>query len=64
MSPTKTNNNTLCGGIAGHAASGTIRDAACTDDFRVIARGTAVIGCALCLLVLNADTLWPHLFAP
>lgn len=49
----------------GHAASGTAnrRDAACADDVRVLARGAAVACVALCLLVLNAPTLWPHLFA-
>jgi hypothetical protein len=33
------------------------------DDFRVLARCTAVVCVALCALVLNAPTLWPHLFA-
>jgi hypothetical protein len=33
------------------------------DDFRVLARCTAVVCLALCALVLNAPTLWPHLFA-
>ena len=61
MSPS----TTTSGGTVGHAASGTAnrRDAACTEDFRVLARSAAIMGFAVCLLVFNAPTLWPHLFA-
>jgi hypothetical protein len=53
------------GGTVGHAAPGTAqrRGAACADDFHVLAHCTAVVCFALCVLVLNAPTLWPHLFA-
>jgi hypothetical protein len=56
---------TSSGGTVGHAASGTAnrRDAACADDLHVLMRCTAVVCFALCVLVLNAPTLWPHLFA-
>jgi hypothetical protein len=63
MSSGKTNNNTS-GGIAGRAAPGMSRGAAWADDLRVIARCAAFMGFAAFVLVLNADTLWPHLFAP
>jgi hypothetical protein len=56
---------THSGGTVGRAASGTAnrRDAACTDDLHVLARCAAVVSLALCMLVFNAPTLWPHLFA-
>ena len=56
---------TRSGGSVGHVASGAAnrRDAACADDIHVLARCAAVVSLALCMLVLNATTLWPHLFA-
>jgi hypothetical protein len=62
MSPEVT---TSSGGTVGHAASGTAkrRDAACAEDFRVLARCAAVMGFAVCMLAVNAPTLWPRLFA-
>jgi hypothetical protein len=56
---------TNSGGTVGHAASGTAnrRDAACAEGFWVLARSAAILGFAVCLLVFNAPTLWPHLFA-
>jgi hypothetical protein len=47
----------------GHAASCTTNDAACADDLQVLVRGAALVCIALSLLVLNAPTFWPHLFA-
>ena len=63
MSPRYTNNN-KSGGSFGRAASGTaIRcDAARADDLRVLARGFAVMACAVSIVVLNAPDLWPQLF--
>jgi hypothetical protein len=56
---------TNSGGTVGHAASGTAirRDAACADDLRVLAHCATVLCVTLCVLVLNAPTLWPSLFA-
>ena len=56
---------TTSGDTVGHAASGTAnrRDAACADDLRVLARCAVVVSLAFCMLVFNAPTLWPHLFA-
>ena len=55
----------ISGGTVGHAASGTAkrRDAACAEDLRVLARCAVILSATLCVLVLNAPTLWPLLFA-
>ena len=62
MSPQNINNKS--GGSFGRAASGTaIRcDAARADNLRVLARGFAVMACAVTTLALSAPDLWPHLF--
>ena len=54
------------GGRVGRAASGPAnnRDAARAGDLPVLARGFGVLAVAIGTLVLNAEGLWPHLFAP
>ena len=63
MSPRRTGNN-KSGGNFGRAASGTANccDAARAENIDVLARGLAVMACAVSILMLNAAELWPQLF--